>query len=69
MDYKTRILPVLRSKHLPCDVEKIRVAAGIGNWNTCLKHLLELVINGEVMGQKTSKSWVFWIERGKGAER
>ena len=45
------------------DVEKIREAAGIGNWNTALKHLLELKLQGIIEGQKTTKSWVFWIKK------
>lgn len=67
MDYKPKILRFLRSNETPCDVEKVRVAAGIGNWNTCLKHLLELVIEGRIIGQKTSKSWIFWIDKGAAA--
>jgi hypothetical protein len=63
MNYKDQILQVLSQKELPCDVEKIRVAVGIGNWNTALHHLLELYIDGKISGQKTSKSWVFWIKR------
>ena len=42
------------------DVEKIRLECKIGNWNTALKHLLELQYDGIIQGTKTSKSWVFW---------
>jgi hypothetical protein len=44
----------------PLDVEKIRVACGIGNWQTALKHCLELLYDEKIRGIKTSKSWVFW---------
>lgn len=59
-DYKEKILAILAKATQPLDIEKIRVEAGIGNWNTALKHCLELLVTHEISGQKTSKSWVFW---------
>ncbi|MEM1990442.1 MAG: hypothetical protein QW782_07410 [Candidatus Bathyarchaeia archaeon] len=61
--YKQRIKAYLESAEIPQSVESIREAAGISNWNTALKHCLELLIQGEIRGQKTSKSWIFWLER------
>jgi len=61
-EYKTKILRVLQNSDRPIDVEKIRTACNIGNWNTALKHCLELLLEGKVKGQKTSKSWIFWKE-------
>jgi len=61
-DYKQRIVEFLNEADRPIDVEKIRAACGIGNWNTALKHCLELLLEGKIRGQKTSKSWIFWIE-------
>ena len=63
-DYKQRIYSFLMEADVPVDVEKIRVACGIGNWNTALKHCLELLIQGRAKGMKTSNGWVFWIEHG-----
>jgi hypothetical protein len=60
-DYKEKILEYLKKATEPADVEKIRIACGIGNWNTALKHCLELHSQGTIQGQKTSKGWVFWI--------
>jgi hypothetical protein len=48
------------------DVEKIRVACGIGNWETALKHCLELGISGRIEAVKTSKSWVFSAKTDRG---
>jgi hypothetical protein len=59
MNYKQKILQFLNETTEPVDVEKIRVACDIGNWATALNHCLELLIQGKIMGQKTSKSWVF----------
>ena len=55
------IISVLKKAKYPMDVEKIRDEAGIKNWQTAKANLLELMINGSILGQKTSKSWVFWV--------
>ncbi len=60
-DYKTSILKQLAETQQPLDVEKIRVACRIGNWNTALKHCLELLYEGRIQAVKSSKSWIFWI--------
>jgi hypothetical protein len=59
-NYKERILQILSEAKEPMDVEKIRVRALIGNWETCVKHCLELTIAGKICAQKTSKSWIFF---------
>jgi len=61
-NYEEKIVSFLSEATEPVDVEKIRVSCGIGNWNTALKHCLELLIQGRISGQKTSKSWIFWIK-------
>jgi len=45
------------------DVESIRAEAGIGNWQTAKAILLELLVEGLVKGQKSTKSWTFWISK------
>jgi hypothetical protein len=55
------------------DVEKIRVGCKIGNWQTALKHCLELQYDGKIQGIKSSKSWIFWkdstqADRSKGSQ-
>jgi predicted Zn-ribbon and HTH transcriptional regulator len=61
LGYQEKILKVLAEATEPLDIEKIRVAVGIGNWNTALKHCLELLLAKKIQGQKTSKSWIFWV--------
>jgi hypothetical protein len=63
--YKEKIYDFLSKNKKPIDIEKIRKACRIGNWNTTLKHCLELLLEGKIKGQKTSKSWVFWKEGGE----
>ena len=60
--YKIAIIESLRKREKPVDVETIRTEAKIGNWNTALKHLLELFIEGKISGVRTSRGWVFWFE-------
>ena len=66
LNYQNKIVDVLEKAIEPRDVEKIRVEAGIGNWNTALKHCLELLISKKICGIKTSKSWVFWVDKNNG---
>jgi uncharacterized protein (DUF1697 family) len=61
--YQDKIVELLEKAKQPMDIEKIRTDVGIGNWNTALKHCLELVIAKKISGQKTTKSWVFWIPK------
>jgi hypothetical protein len=65
--YKEKIVKVLSEATVPMDIEKIRKGALIGNWETCLKHCLELTIAGKINGQKTSKSWIFFAIDKQGA--
>jgi len=60
---KQHILTCIESSKLPLGVENIRTAAKIGNWNTALKHCLELFVDGKINGQRTSKGWIFWPKR------
>jgi len=56
-----KILKVLSLAHVPMDVENIRVLAGLKNWESTKATLLEMVMDGLVLGQKTTKSWIFWV--------
>jgi hypothetical protein len=60
-NYKRLILEVLARAQCPMDVEKIRVACHIGNWQTALKHCLELQYEHKIKAMKSSKGWIFWI--------
>jgi len=59
-NYPEKIITFLTQTTEPVDVEKIRIACHIGNWNTALTHCLDLLVQGKIQGQKTSKGWVFW---------
>ncbi len=68
-DYKKAITRLLRISHEPMDVEKIRLRCSIGNWNTALKHCLELQHEGKIKGTRTSRGWIFWINKMKQSMR
>ncbi len=59
-NYKQASLRLLSKTRKPMDVEKIRVGCKIGNWQTALKHCLELQYEGRIEAAKSSKSWIFW---------
>lgn len=58
--YKERILQVVKDARQPIDPENVRVRAGISNWQTALKHLLALALEGKIEALKTTKSWIFF---------
>ncbi len=60
--YQARILETLNQSAIPMDVENIRLNAGLKNWESTKALLLELVILGKVLGQKTTKGWIFWTD-------
>src|SRR5438876_9256145 len=59
---RDRILHVLSGAPIPMDVENVRIKSGLKNWESTKALLLELVVEGIISGQKTTKSWVFWID-------
>lgn len=63
-NYREKVLEVVNAAKQPIDPENVRVRAGIANWQTALKHLLELRIEGQIEGEKTTKSWVFSRKKG-----
>jgi len=58
-----QIIEHLRAANMPSHVETIRVSCGVGNWNTALKHCLELLLSKQIEGQRTSNGWIFWIAK------
>jgi hypothetical protein len=53
-------MEVLEEAVMPMDVENIRIRAGLKNWESTKAILLEMVLQGTIIGQKTTKSWIFW---------
>ncbi len=59
---RDKILHVLSGAPIPMDVENVRIKSGLKNWESTKALLLELVVEGLISGQKTTKSWVFWVD-------
>jgi hypothetical protein len=55
-----KIKATLQESAMPMDVENVRLSAGLKNWESTKALLLEMVLRGEISGQKTTKSWIFW---------
>ena len=55
-----RIKAALEQSPIPMDVENVRLSVGLKNWESTKAILLEMVLRGEISGQKTTKSWIFW---------
>jgi hypothetical protein len=62
-DYSDRIVKVLKNSGQALDVENVRARANIGNWNTAFNHLLKLLIENKIQGERTSHGWIFWIQQ------
>lgn len=62
-NYKKKTLQVLEDSSIPMDIENVRVRAGIKSWVTSKSVLLELLCEGIISGQKTTKSWIFWVDK------
>jgi hypothetical protein len=56
-----KIVNVLSEAKMPMDVENVRLKTGLKNWESTKSILLELVIQGRILGQKTTKGWIFWL--------
>ena len=66
MNHK-RIVQVLADSQIPMDVENVKVQAGMKNWESTKSILLEMVLQGRISGQKTTKGWIFWVGEGSKA--
>ena len=62
--YRNRVLTALRGSAIPSAIETVRKEAGIKSWVTAKATLLELLVEELILGQKTTKSWIFWLENG-----
>jgi len=59
---KVAIIKILSDNTEPLPTKYIQEQLGASNWMSVNKHLLELVIAGEISGIKTRTGWFFWID-------
>jgi hypothetical protein len=60
--YREKIMQVLQNSPCPMDVENVRLSVGMKNWESTKSILLEMVLQGSIRGQRTARSWLFWVE-------
>jgi len=63
MKFDKRIVEFLGSRPEPASTEEIRQGCKISNWTTALNRCLQLMLKGKIRGLKTSRGWVFWIDK------
>lgn len=67
--HREKIVSVLASSPIPMDVENVRLKTGMKNWESTKALLLELVVQGDIKGQRTTKGWIFWTKSPKRAPK
>ena len=58
------LLKLLEKTSMPFSIKYVARHLNVG-WGTARAMLLELVVDGKVAGQKTTKSWIFWLPRSE----
>jgi hypothetical protein len=56
-----KIMQVLAGTKIPMDVENVREQTGLKNWESTKSILLEMVLQGTILGQRTTRGWIFWV--------
>jgi hypothetical protein len=69
--HQEKIVEVLADAKMPMDVENVRLQSGLKNWESTKSILLEMVLQGSIAGEKTTKGWIFWLdlERARGTKQ
>jgi len=57
-----QIIELLKKTEIPCSIDFVAHNVEIA-WGTARAILLNLVILGKVQTQKTTKSFIFWIDK------
>ena len=60
--HQQKIVEVLADAKMPMDVENVRLQTGLKNWESTKSILLEMVLQGRIAGEKTTKGWIFWLD-------
>lgn len=53
-----KVLEILKQAKIPVSVDYVAKNVGVG-WGTARGFLFELALQGEIIAEKTTKSWVF----------
>ena len=61
-ELEEQIISLLKETEIPCSIDFVAHNMGIA-WGTARAILLNLVIEGRVQSQKTTKSLIFWAKK------
>jgi len=64
-DLEKQIIELIKKTEIPCSIDFVAQHFNLA-WGTARAILLNLVINGKIQTQKTTKSLIFWIKKGGG---
>jgi len=62
---ESKVLIILNEAENPVSIDYVRYNLK-SNWSTTRAILLSLALEGKISSQKTSKSWIFWLDKDKG---
>jgi len=63
---ESQLLSILKKNNEPVSIDFVRYHLKI-QWNTARALLFSMVLGGKIKGQKTSKSWIFWVGKEEDA--
>lgn len=58
-DLRKRILKVVEQAEEPLSVDAIKTRTGASSWHLVQSLLFDLMVEGKIVGMRTSKRWVF----------
>lgn len=61
---ETKVITLLGETENPVSIDFVRHHLAL-NWSTTRALLFSLALEGKIRSQKTSKSWIFWVENEK----
>ena len=64
---ETKVINIISKSENPVSIDYVRHHSGL-NWSTARAVLLSLALEGKIGSQKTSKSWIFWLDKQNGAD-
>lgn len=61
-EIETKVIKVLSEAENVSSIDYVRYNLDM-NWGTTRALLLSMALQGKIKSMKTSKSWVFWVEK------
>ena len=62
---EAKVTSILNEAENPVSIDYVRHHLEL-NWSTTRALLLSLALEGKIQSMKTSKSWIFWVDKNNG---